>query len=229
MKFTDYLFEEVKDIWQSYLDHPFVAEIGEGTLPKEKFKKYLIQDYLYLKEFSRVFAMGMVKASTVKEMKFFNKAAKGSIEDEAAIHVEYMKKLGILPVEAEKCEYEIVSSSYTSYMQAISLTGGVKEIVMATLPCNWSYNYIGHYLYETYKNNVEGNYYKEWIEMYSDPEFDEVLKEWLEYTNELCKDINEKEIKKLTDIFVKSSLYELEFWNMAYEEVKEAELSWQVQ
>ncbi|SCI96703.1 Thiaminase-2 [uncultured Clostridium sp.] len=219
MKFTDYLFDEVKDIWKSYLNHPFVNEIGEGTLPKEKFKRYLIQDYLYLKEFSRVFAMGMVKADTVKEMKFFNKAANGSIEDEAAIHIEYMKRLGVAPIVAEKCKLEMVSSSYISYMQAVSLTGGVKEIVMATLPCNWSYNYIGNYLYETYKDNLEGNYYKDWIKMYADNEFDEVLKEWLEYTNHICKNLSEEEIKKLTEIFVKSSLYELDFWNMAYEEV----------
>lgn len=224
MKFTAYLFDEVKDIWKSYLNHPFVNEIGEGTLPKEKFKRYLIQDYLYLKEFSRVFAMGMVKADTIKEMKFFNKAANGSIEDEAAIHIEYMKRLGVAPIVAEKCKLEMVSSSYISYMQAVSLTGGVKEIVMATLPCNWSYNYIGHYLYETYKDNLEGNYYKDWIEMYADNEFDEVLKEWLEYTNYLCKNLSEEEIKKLTEIFVKSSLYELDFWNMAYEKVKEASI-----
>ena len=224
MKFTDYLFDEVKDIWKSYLNHPFVKEIGEGTLPKEKFKRYLIQDYLYLKEFSRVFAMGMVKADTIKEMKFFNKAANGSIEDEAAIHIEYMKRLGVAPIVAEKCKLEMVSSSYISYMQAVSLTGGVKEIVMATLPCNWSYNYIGHYLYETYKDNLEGNYYKDWIKMYSDNKFDEVLKEWLEYTNYLCKNLSEEEIKKLTEIFVKSSLYELDFWNMAYEEVSKDDI-----
>lgn len=220
MKFTDCLFEEVKDIWESYLNHPFVREIGEGTLPKDKFKRYLIQDYLYLKEFAKVFAMGVIKADTVKEMKFFNKAAKGSMEDETAIHVEYMKKLGVPPIEAEKCNYELVSSSYTSYMQAVSLTGGVKEIVMATLPCNWSYNYIGHYLYENYKDNLDNNYYKEWIEMYADQEFDDVLIDWLEYTNELCKDLTEEETKKLKEIFVKSSLYELDFWNMAYEEAK---------
>lgn len=224
MKFTDYLFDEVKDIWESYLKHPFVKEIGEGILPKEKFKRYLIQDYLYLKEFSKVFAMGIVKSETIKEMKFFNRAAKGSMEDEAAIHIDYMKKLGIPPVEAEKCSLEMVSSSYTSYMQAVALTGGVKEIVMATLPCNWSYNYIGHYLYETYKDNLEGNYYKDWIEMYADNEFDEVLKEWLEYTNHICKNLSEEEIKKLTEIFIKSSLYELDFWNMAYEEVSKDDI-----
>ena len=51
-----------------------------------------------------------------------------------------------------------------------------------------------------------------------------VLKEWLEYTNYLCKNLSEEEIKKLTEIFVKSSLYELDFWNMAYEEVSKDDI-----
>lgn len=223
MKFTDYLFEEVREIWEGYLKHPFVVEIGQGTLPKEKFKAYLIQDYLYLKEFSRVFAMGMVKADTVKEMQFFHRAAKGALEDETAIHVDYMKNLGVLPIEAEKCDYEMITSSYTSYMQAVSLTGGIKEIVMTTLPCNWSYNYIGHHLYDNYRDNLEENYYKEWIEMYAAESFDKSLAEWMDYTNELCKDISEEERKKLVDIFIKSSLHEMDFWHMAYKEVEEGE------
>ena len=50
MLFTDYLFENVKYIWDDYLNHPFLKEMGQGTLDREKFKSYLIQDYLYLKE-----------------------------------------------------------------------------------------------------------------------------------------------------------------------------------
>lgn len=228
MKFTDYLYKEVREIWEAYLKHPFVVGIGEGNLPKEKFKNYLIQDYLYLKEFSKVFAMGMVKADTVWEMKFFHNAAKGALEDETAIHVDYMKKLGVPPIVAEKYPYKIENSSYTSYMQAVALTGGVKEIVMATLPCNWSYNYIGHYLYNNHKDNLDGNYYKEWIEMYADSSFDESLGQWLDYADKLCKDINEEERKKLTEIFIKSSLYEMDFWNMAYEDIEEGEYLCQV-
>ena len=42
MLLTDYLFNEVKSIWEEYLNHPFIKEMGEGILDKEKFRKYLI-------------------------------------------------------------------------------------------------------------------------------------------------------------------------------------------
>lgn len=224
MKFTDYLFEEVKDIWQEYLEHPFIKELGEGTLPKEKFKNYLVQDYLYLKEFGKVFAMCLIKSETIEEMNFFSRAISASIEYETAVHVSYMNKLGVPPKIAEKCKYEITTDNYTSYMQAIALKGNLREIIMSTMPCNWSYNYIGHYLLDNYKDMLEGNYYREWIDMYSEGQFDENLREWLDYVNYLCRDISNEEREKLKEIFIKSSLHELEFWNMAYKEIKEENL-----
>ena len=55
MRFTEKLLKEAMPIWEKYLDHPFIKEIGEGTLDKNKFREYLVQDYLYLKEYAKVF------------------------------------------------------------------------------------------------------------------------------------------------------------------------------
>lgn len=57
MRFTEKLLKEAMPIWEKYLDHPFIKEIGEGTLDKNKFKEYLVQDYLYLKEYAKVFCL----------------------------------------------------------------------------------------------------------------------------------------------------------------------------
>ncbi|MGL5314043.1 MAG: thiaminase II [Peptostreptococcaceae bacterium] len=224
MKFTDYLFERNKDIWEGYLNHPFIKEIGKGTLPKEKFLSYLIQDYLYLKEFVRVFAMGVVKSNTIQEMKLFDSGIGGSIEDETATHIKYMEKLGVMACDAENYPLKITNISYTSYMHSVAMTSGLKEIVMATLPCTWSYYYIGKHLSETYKESLEDNYYGEWIQSYSSEEFGVVVEKWINYTNEICKNLSENEKESLNNIFNKASIYEMDFWNMAYEEVLEKEM-----
>lgn len=39
---------DVKDVWKTFVYHPFVMAMGDGTLPIESFKQYLVQDYLYL-------------------------------------------------------------------------------------------------------------------------------------------------------------------------------------
>ena len=46
--FTARLHEAAAPIWADCLGHPFVTGIGDGTLPVEKFRYFMLQDYLYL-------------------------------------------------------------------------------------------------------------------------------------------------------------------------------------
>lgn len=42
---------DVAPVWDRFVNHPFVLAMGDGTLPVESFKGYLVQDYLYLVSF----------------------------------------------------------------------------------------------------------------------------------------------------------------------------------
>lgn len=216
MKFTDILFKDVRELWEKYLEHPFVKEIGEGTLEKEKFKNYLVQDYLYLKEYAKVFAMGLVKAESLSDMNLYYGSIKGILEDETEVHTNYLKYFGIDQDKVFDNRKEMTTESYTSYMLGIGLKGDLKEIAMTILPCAWSYQFIGRSLYEKHKDTLDNNFYKPWIEEYSSVEFEEGSEVWKNHINDLCKDISEKEAENLRDIFMKSSLYEMDFWDMAY-------------
>ena len=46
MTTAERLFDVSKDIWEQYHAHPFVKGIADGSLDKEKFKYYMIPDYL---------------------------------------------------------------------------------------------------------------------------------------------------------------------------------------
>lgn len=154
----------------------------------------------------------------MEEMKFFYNSTKGTMEDETAVHIEYLKGFGISELEAEKREYKSTTISYTSYMQAIALTGDLDEIAIATLPCTWSYSYIGKYISKKYSNKLQGNFFKPWIDEYASDGFDKFTDEWLAYVDKKCSNLSEEKQKRLIDIFKRASLYELDFWNMAYDE-----------
>lgn len=38
----------MKPVWDEFVHHPFVMAMGNGKMPIESFKGYIIQDYLYL-------------------------------------------------------------------------------------------------------------------------------------------------------------------------------------
>lgn len=221
MRFTEELLKEAMPIWEKYLDHPFIKEIGEGTLDKDKFREYLVQDYLYLKEYAKVFCAGVVKARTMEEMRFFYRSTKGTMEDETAVHIEYLKDFGISELEAETKKYKSTTISYTSYMQGIALTGNIEDIAIATLPCTWSYSFIGRHIAEKYADKLEKNFFRAWIDEYSAQGFTEFTNEWIEYVDKTCSKLSREKKDRLIYIFKRASLYELDFWNMAYEEGEE--------
>ena len=66
------LLKVTENIWKQYYSHPFVKGIQDGTLDKEKFRYYIIQDYLYLEEYAKVFAIGLAKAKSLSTTRLFS-------------------------------------------------------------------------------------------------------------------------------------------------------------
>ena len=122
--------------------------------------------------------------------------------------------------ELEDYKIKEANENYTSYMKSIALTGDLLDTMVSVLPCAWSYYYIGKKLKETYKENLEDNFYKSWIESYSCEGYEQVARTSIEFVNTLSENIDENKKEKLKDIFTKASIYEMEFWDMAYEEIK---------
>lgn len=135
MSFANELYLNSKDIWDSYYEHPFVDGIGTGTLDKEKFKFYIIQDYLYLLNYVKIFALGVVKSDNEYDMKQFSLLTDGILNSEMGIHKVYLKKFGLVSDDIIKYKPTLENLSYTNYMLSIAHNGGIKEITVALLAC----------------------------------------------------------------------------------------------
>ncbi len=145
MKLAERLFKTTEDLWKSYLEHPFVKGIADGSLDIDKFRFYMIQDYRYLLEYSKVFALGIVKSGREDIMRRFALMVKETLDGEMAIHKKYMARLGITPEEVEESKTSLLNQSYTSYMLDVAFKGGELDILVAVFSCAWSYQFIGEH------------------------------------------------------------------------------------
>lgn len=212
--FSKELYLSAKEIWDSYYKHPFVKEIGENSLEKERFKFYIIQDYLYLLEYAKLFALGVIKSKNESDMKKFAKLTDGILNSEMGIHRVYMKKLGITEEDISKIKPTLDNISYTSYMLSVSHCGDIKEIAVAALSCMWSYKMIGDKLKELY--GAEQDFYGDWIKTYSSSTYEELTNWNIELVEKYCANISEEEKEHLKTIFINCSIYEYKFWDMSY-------------
>ena len=144
MTTTQRLYEAAHPIWEQCHAHPFVRGIGDGTLDLEKFQWFLLQDYLYLFDYARVFAYGVVKARDPDLMRTFSANVDAILGGEMKVHRAYMERLGITEEQVFAVRPALSNLSYTHYMLACAAAGGPAEIVAAILSCSWSYAEIGH-------------------------------------------------------------------------------------
>ena len=129
-KVTQRLLDGSRDLWDAYLEHPFVQGIADGTLDREKFRFYMIQDYLYLIEYAKVFALGVAKAKDLESMRLFAGYVKQILDGEMDIHRGYMARLGISLADAEKAQTALDNRSYTAYMLQVGYEEGAAQMAM---------------------------------------------------------------------------------------------------
>src|SRR4051794_352811 len=63
-RFTDAMWAEIRPIYDAILDLPFNRELAAGTLSRERFSFYVVQDAHYLGAFARALATAAAKAAT---------------------------------------------------------------------------------------------------------------------------------------------------------------------
>ena len=203
-------------VWEQCLHHPFVTGIGDGTLDVEKFRYFMLQDYLYLFDYARVFALGVVKTRDPELMRTFSQNVDAILNGEMNIHRAYMQRLGITEEQVFAVKPALDNLSYTNYMLSVAHTGGPMEIVASILACSWSYAEIGQALAQI-PGAAAHPFYGEWIQGYASEDYTATNQALIELMDELAAGATEDQIAHLTDIFVNCSRYELGFWDMAWE------------
>lgn len=216
MTVSQRLREAARPIWDRCLAHPFVTGIGDGTLPAEKFQYFMLQDYLYLFDYARVFALGVVKARDAALMRTFAQNVDAILGGEMNIHRAYMERLGISEAQVLAVKPALDNLSYTHYMLSVAERGGPAEIAAAILACSWSYAEIGQALAKL-PGATEHPFYGEWIQGYASRDYDATNRALIELMDRLAAGVPEEELKYLEEIFVNCSRYELAFWDMAWE------------
>jgi thiaminase/transcriptional activator TenA len=213
-RFTDELRAIADPIWQAQLDHPFVRGIGDGTLPLDKFCFWVRQDYVFLIEYCRVFALGAARApdfdTLVKFAELLHETAHGEME----IHRAYAREFGIESVDLAAEAPAPTTRGYTDFLIRVAANTDFSELAAALLPCMWAFSDIGLAL-EARPAPADSRYAR-WIEMYADPAF-AALADWCRrLVDGLAEEAGPATRSRMRVAFLTSVRHELAFWEMAW-------------
>jgi thiaminase/transcriptional activator TenA len=203
------------DEWADYCNHEFVQRIGDATLPEQSFRHYLEQDYLFLIHFSRAWALAVYKADTLADMRAAASTLNAIINYEMELHVKYCADWGLTEQEMELKNEARANMAYTRYVLERGLAGDVLDLHVALAPCVIGYAVIGKNLVNDPKTKLEGNPYKDWIEMYSGEEFQNVAKAAVLNLDKLAASrMGAGRFESLVKTFLQATSLEIGFWDM---------------
>ncbi|KAI4749465.1 hypothetical protein E4T50_00349 [Aureobasidium sp. EXF-12298] len=224
--FVDWLLEreDVQQVWKEFTQHEFVEKMGDGTLPVERFKFYMVQDYLYLTQFARANALAGYKAKTLEGVA----ASAGivtHIHTETKLHVSECLELGVTMDELRSSEEHQACTAYSRYILDIGASEDWLALQIAMFPCLLGYHHIAKRLSSIQDPSApkNANRYRQWIDNYIADDYTEAVGKGMDddltdVIAELVEGHISKQspsrIEELVKIFIHATKMECGFWAM---------------
>jgi thiaminase (transcriptional activator TenA) len=180
--FTGELWRSIEGVYAEILAHPFLTGLTDGTLAKEHFRFYVLQDAFYLREYARALSLAGVRSPDESALVMFNEHSAGAIIVERSLHEGFLKDLGIAREEADQTSPSPTTLAYTSFLLRTATIGDYPEVLGAVLPCYWIYWEVGKALLDKGSPNPR---YQKWIDTYSGEEFGSLVEAVLDLTDKV--------------------------------------------
>ncbi len=211
--FTDELWASIGPIYAAILAHPFITGLTDGSLGRERFTFYAVQDALYLRQFARALAIAGARAPNDDWIVMLADHAAGAIRVERTLHEGFFQELGLSAEDVASTPLAPTTLAYTDDLLAVAYGAPFHEALAALLPCYWIYWEVGK---ELARATSPDPLYARWIATYDSPEFGAVVRAVLDATNEVAAGLGEAERGAMRRHFRTTSRYEWMFWDMGY-------------
>jgi len=198
--------------WSAYCEHEFVMRLGQGTLSREAFQHYLVQDYVFLIHFSRAWALAVYKAPTLADMRGAAQTLNALLNHEMTLHVGFCKGWGITLEQMEQAPEALANLAYTRYVLDKGLGGDFLDLLVALAPCVVGYAEIGRLLADQATRN---NPYRPWIDLYAGDEYQQVAIDMIRQLDRIGGDSEARREADLVRNFRDATRLEVGFWDMA--------------
>lgn len=216
MKLSEILYDNVKDLWNQAAAKPFVIEMAKGILSREHYRYYMIQDYLYLLEYTDILAAIQESCNDPELRSFIGDVIEQVKEETMQVHVPNMREMGITEEEISGCPESPEIADYVNYMRSLVKEEGILAGLTAQLQCSWVYAYIGLRMKEQYPEEISASPYKGWFDAYTCDAYTGANQKWIDTLDKMADDIEAEDAEKLCRIFKTCAEYENRFWDMLY-------------
>jgi thiaminase (transcriptional activator TenA) len=209
------LVETSEEPWHAYTRHKFVLLLASGELPEACFRRYLVQDYLFLLHFARAWALAIYKSDTLAEMRRAQRLVAATLDVEIGLHIDYCRGWGLSEAAMAAEPEALATIAYTRFVLDRGLAGDRLDLEVALAPCIVGYAVIAAERMADPVTRLGGNRYREWLEMYAGREYQDLAREAEAALDEgFAQRGGEGRFASLAANFTVAARLEADFWQM---------------
>jgi len=195
------LVEASETAWHAYTRHQFVLLLAAGDLPETCFRRYLVQDYLFLLHFARAWGLAVYKSDTLLEMRRAQRLVAATLDVEIGLHIDYCRGWGLSEAAIAAAPEAPGTIAYTRFVLDRGLAGDRLELEVALAPCVVPY--------------------REWLEMYAGSEYQGLAREAeAALDDQFARRGGEGRFASLAANFALAAWLEADFWQMGLDAQK---------
>ena len=209
------LVAAVTEPWRAYVRHNFVDLLATGVLPEACFRRYLIQDYLFLLHFARAWGLAVYKSDTLTEMRRAQRLVAATLDVEIGLHIDYCRGWGLSEAMMATEPEALATIAYTRFVLDRGLAGDRLDLETALAPCVIGYGVIASQRITDPGTRLDGNPYREWLEMYAGAESQSLARDAEAALGEQsARRGGDQRFPSLSATFATAARLEADFWQM---------------
>lgn len=217
MSFFAKLKSAASEEWRAYTEHPFTNAMADASLPEAGFRHYLVQDYLFLIEFARAYALAVYKAPKLADMRDAAAGLSAILDVEMDLHIKLCGGWGLAPADIEAAPAAPETLAYTRYVLDTGMRGDLLALKVALSPCIIGYAEIAARLAAVPGAMDSANRYSVWIGEYAGAAYQEVAADATASLDDLAERyLTPAREAELTTIFREATRLEADFWEMGW-------------
>ena len=213
MRPTDHLRLSVQDTWDKATDHAFCKALAAGTLPLDKMRGYLVQDYKFIDQFVRLLASAIAAAPTLKDgvpsAQFL-----GLIT--STENTYFLRSFAALEVsqDAQDAPASPATLAFQEVMQEARISGNYASMLAVLVVAEWSYLSWAQ-RYERYSDGLPF-WFSEWIDLHCGAGFEAVVEHFRSQLDKAWDGLSSAEQAEATGLFQRATQCEKDFFDAAY-------------